>query len=104
MQHVESNKECIASIPLFDALLPCDIDTIASFSTIRTYGQGDVLFYEKDDKDVIYYIISGSIKFTKLTDLTMRYFCINSILILSFTMFPSSPIAFLSTVMLMLSF
>jgi len=67
MNHVESsNKECIASIPLFDALSSCDIDTIASFSTIRTYGQGDVLFYEKDNKDAIYYIISGSIKFYKV--------------------------------------
>ena len=67
MNHIESsNKECIASIPLFDALSSCDIDTIASFCNIRTYRQGDVLFYEKDNKDPIYYIISGSIKFYKV--------------------------------------
>jgi len=66
MHQTESNKECIASIPLFDALSSNDIDTIASFCNIRTYRQGDVLFYEKDNKDAIYYIISGSIKFYKV--------------------------------------
>lgn len=66
MHQIQSSKECIASIPLFDALSSSDIDTIASFSAIRTYGQGDVLFYEKDDKDAIYYVISGSIKFYKV--------------------------------------
>ena len=66
MHQIQSSKECIANIPLFDALSSSDIDTIATFSAIRTYGQGDVLFYEKDDKDAIYYIISGSIKFYKV--------------------------------------
>lgn len=66
MHQIQSSKECIASIPLFDGLFSHDIDTIASFSAIRTYGQGDVLFYEKDDKDAIYYVISGSIKFYKV--------------------------------------
>lgn len=66
MHQIQSSKECIASIPLFDALSSSDIDTIATFSAIRTYGQGDVLFYEKDDKDAIYYVISGSIKFYKV--------------------------------------
>lgn len=61
-----SSKESIASIPLFEDLEKGDIDSITSFSAVKSYQRGDVLFYEKDDKDAIYYIMSGSIKFYKV--------------------------------------
>ena len=65
MRNVES-KDVLALIPLFDSLEPSDIEKLASFCTIRPYQEGDVLFYEKDNKDAIYYIINGSIKFYKV--------------------------------------
>ena len=56
----------VASLPIFDSLAPEDIEHIASFCTIKEYKKGDVLFYEKDSKDAIYYIIEGSVKFYKV--------------------------------------
>ena len=61
-----SSREIVANLPLFESLEPNTIDKIVSFSSIKTYQEGDVLFYEKDDKDSIYYIIEGSIKFYKV--------------------------------------
>lgn len=56
----------IASLPLFDSLQGDDIQKIASFCSVRHHKAGDVLFYEKDTKDAIYYIIKGSVKFYKV--------------------------------------
>ena len=56
----------VASLPLFDSLENEDIEKIASFCTVREHKAGDVLFYEKDSKDAIYYIIKGSVKFYKV--------------------------------------
>ena len=61
-----SSHEIVANLPLFESLEPSDIDKIVSFCSVKTYQEGDVLFYEKDDKDSIYYIINGSIKFYKV--------------------------------------
>ncbi|MDD3343052.1 MAG: Crp/Fnr family transcriptional regulator [Sulfurospirillaceae bacterium] len=60
------SREIVASLPLFDSLAPHDIDTITSFCTVKNYQEGDVLFYEKDNKDSIYYIIQGAVKFYKV--------------------------------------
>ena len=56
----------VASLPLFESLEEADLHTIASFCSVRHYKEGDVLFYEKDSKDAIYYIIKGSVKFYKV--------------------------------------
>jgi CRP/FNR family transcriptional regulator, cyclic AMP receptor protein len=56
----------IASLPLFEGLDKEDIDRISSFCSVRSHKEGDVLFYEKDTKDAIYYIIEGSVKFYKV--------------------------------------
>ena len=56
----------IASLPLFKGLLHEDIEHIASFCSLRTHQEGDVLFYEKDTKDAIFYIVEGSVKFYKV--------------------------------------
>ncbi len=56
----------ISSLPLFESLEETDIETIASFSSVKHHKRGDVLFYEKDTKDAIYYIINGSVKFYKV--------------------------------------
>ncbi|AFL68081.1 Crp/Fnr family transcriptional regulator [Sulfurospirillum barnesii] len=58
--------DLIASLPLFQSLQKEDIATIASFCTVHSHKGGDVLFYEKDSKDAIFYIISGSVKFYKV--------------------------------------
>ena len=56
----------VSSLPLFDSLQSEDIEKIASFCAVRHHKAGDVLFYEKDTKDSIYYIIKGSVKFYKV--------------------------------------
>jgi CRP/FNR family transcriptional regulator len=56
----------IASLPLFEGLRLEDIERIASFCSLHSHKEGDVLFYEKDTKDSIYYIIEGSVKFYKV--------------------------------------
>ncbi|MCD8477849.1 MAG: cyclic nucleotide-binding domain-containing protein [Sulfurospirillum sp.] len=56
----------LQSLPLFHSLEEEDIHTIASFCTVHHHKAGDVLFYEKDSKDAIFYIISGSVKFYKV--------------------------------------
>ena len=56
----------IASLPLFKGLLQEDIEHIASFCSLRSHQEGEVLFYEKDTKDAIFYIVEGSVKFYKV--------------------------------------
>jgi len=56
----------VSSLPLFDSLQREDIEKISSFCSVRHHKAGDVLFYEKDTKDAIYYIIQGSVKFYKV--------------------------------------
>lgn len=56
----------VSSLPLFESLNREDIEKIASFCSVRHHKGGDVLFYEKDTKDAIYYIIKGSVKFYKV--------------------------------------
>lgn len=56
----------VASLPIFSTLEESDIESIASFSSVKQHKKGDVLFYEKDSKDAIYYIIQGSVKFYKV--------------------------------------
>ena len=56
----------IGSLPLFKGLKRADIEHIASFCSLRTHQEGDVLFYEKDTKDAIFYIVKGSVKFYKV--------------------------------------
>ena len=60
------HRALVSSLPLFESLEETDIETIASFSSVKYHKRGDVLFYEKDTKDAIYYIINGSVKFYKV--------------------------------------
>lgn len=60
------HRALVSSLPLFESLEETDIETIASFSSVKYHKRGDVLFYEKDTKDSIYYIIRGSVKFYKV--------------------------------------
>jgi CRP/FNR family transcriptional regulator len=56
----------VASLPIFQSLEKDDIEKIANFSTMKHHRKGDVLFYEKDSKDAVYYIVNGSVKFYKV--------------------------------------
>lgn len=58
--------DLVSSLPLFDSLQREEIEKIASFCMVRHHKAGDVLFYEKDTKDSIYFIIKGSVKFYKV--------------------------------------
>lgn len=60
------HTELVSLLPIFQSLEEDDIEKIAGFSTVRRHKRGDVLFYEKDSKDAVYYIIQGSVKFYKV--------------------------------------
>jgi len=42
------------------------LEKIASFSKIKTYPKGDILFYENDSSDMLYYLLSGRVKIYKV--------------------------------------
>lgn len=63
---LNEHASLISSLPLFEGLKKEDIEHIASFCSLKEHQEGDVLFYEKDTKDAIYYIIEGSVKFYKV--------------------------------------
>ncbi len=58
--------EKLSSTPLFNSLPDELTEEISTFSKIKSFNKGDVLFYENDDIDKIYYILKGSIKFYKV--------------------------------------
>jgi CRP/FNR family transcriptional regulator len=42
------------------------LKSIASFARITTYPRGDILFYENDSSDMLYYLLSGRVKIYKV--------------------------------------
>lgn len=42
------------------------LKSIASFARIATYPRGDILFYENDSSDMLYYLLSGRVKIYKV--------------------------------------
>lgn len=58
--------EQLSSTPLLKSLPKELIEEISTFSKIKLFNKGDILFYENDDVDTVYYILSGSLKFYKV--------------------------------------
>ena len=56
----------LADTPLFKSLHKDTVTEISKFSKIKKYAKGDILFYERDDDDTLFYILEGSLKFYKV--------------------------------------
>ncbi|MDX1807941.1 MAG: Crp/Fnr family transcriptional regulator [Sulfurospirillaceae bacterium] len=58
--------EQLSSTPLLQSLPKDLIEEISTFSKIKSFNKGDILFYENDNVDMVYYILNGSLKFYKV--------------------------------------
>lgn len=60
------DKNYIKSIPFFSALNDDIIETLSEISRVKKFVCSDVLFYEKDKQEEIFYLVDGAIKFYKV--------------------------------------
>ncbi len=58
--------ELIKHIPFFNSLDDVLIEQLSKIATLKKYVSSDVLFYEKDTQDEIFYLVEGAIKFYKV--------------------------------------
>ncbi len=58
--------EKLKNTPLFKSLDDEMLKRVASISKVKNFSQGEILFYENDDIDTLYYILEGSVKFYKV--------------------------------------
>ena len=58
--------EKLKKSPFLGSLSASLIEEISSFCTIKYFVKDEVLYYENDEIDTIYYILNGSIKFYKV--------------------------------------
>ncbi|MFK5882105.1 MAG: Crp/Fnr family transcriptional regulator [Sulfurospirillum sp.] len=58
--------EKLLDSPLFNSLPMELIKEISLFCKIKKFAKNEVLFYENDEVDTIYYILKGSVKFYKV--------------------------------------
>jgi len=60
------DKKHIKNIPFFSLLSDNLLTELEKISKIKKFYCGDVLFYEKDQQNEIFYLIDGTIKFYKV--------------------------------------
>jgi CRP/FNR family transcriptional regulator len=60
------DKKYIKNIPFFSSLNDEILESLSKISKIKKFVLNDILFYEKDTQDEIFYLASGSIKFYKV--------------------------------------
>jgi len=58
--------ERLSLTPLLKSLPKALIEEISTFSKMKLFHKGEILFYENDTVDTVYYILSGSLKFYKV--------------------------------------
>lgn len=56
----------LSDTPLLKSLPIALIEEIGKFSRVKKFIKKDILFYENDEVETIYYVLSGSIKFYKV--------------------------------------
>jgi CRP/FNR family transcriptional regulator len=59
-------KEFLKSIELFEDLRDDELEALLSICEIKRCCKSEILFYEKEELDSIYYLINGSIKLYKV--------------------------------------
>ena len=60
------DKQNINNIPFFSSLNDTTLEELSKIAKIKKFFFGDILFYEKDQQNDIFYLINGSIKFYKV--------------------------------------
>lgn len=60
------DKKYIKNIPFFSSLNDEILESLSEISKIKKFVLNDILFYEKDTQDEIFYLTHGSIKFYKV--------------------------------------
>jgi len=60
------NIDFLRKIPFFSYLDDSVLEQLLKISTLKRYACSDILFYEKDSKDEIFYLVEGAIKFYKV--------------------------------------
>ena len=58
--------QLIKNIPFFNSLDDALIEQLSKIATLKEYVNSDVLFYEKDSQNEIFYLVTGAIKFYKV--------------------------------------
>lgn len=58
--------EVLKNIPFFSQLDDAILKELSTIAVAENFAAGDILFYEKDSKDSIFYILDGMIKFYKV--------------------------------------
>jgi len=61
-------RELLRTVPIFSELADGDIESLASVATRRRYPKDTVVFYENDEGDSLFMILSGRVKVTILGD------------------------------------
>jgi CRP/FNR family transcriptional regulator len=73
----DTSTTYLKSIPLFATLSDAEITTLLSITKIRTFGKGEILYYEKDQHNVIYYLKEGLLKVYKVDRFDNEVFMYN---------------------------
>jgi CRP/FNR family transcriptional regulator len=58
--------QLIKNIPFFNSLDDTLIEQLSKIATLKDYVGSDMLFYEKDSQNEIFYLLEGAIKFYKV--------------------------------------
>jgi len=56
----------LKNIPFFSSLDDNALEQLSKIATLKEYVNSDVLFYEKDSQNEIFYLVEGAIKFYKV--------------------------------------
>jgi len=60
------DKSVIKNISFFNSLSDKLISDLANIATLKKFVYSDILFYEKDSQNEIFYLVEGAIKFYKV--------------------------------------
>ncbi|WP_200415476.1 Crp/Fnr family transcriptional regulator [Arcobacter sp. FWKO B] len=71
------SSEYFENHQLFFDLSTEEIDLLAQVTTLKKFYTGNILYYEKDKQDSIYYLASGSLKIYKVDRLDNEIFMYN---------------------------
>jgi len=61
-----NKKKYIQNIPFFNLIDDEILTSLADISQVKKFVAGNVLFYERDQNEKIFYLVEGSIKFYKV--------------------------------------
>lgn len=60
------DSNIFSNIPFFSSLQTPVLEALSDIAIIKNFASGDILFYEKDDENEIFYLLEGALKFYKV--------------------------------------